>query len=285
MSLMLKFRVLGEKMRIFILSILCIMVCFIKSYGEETDKYAYIFIDNALIRNSPEIKQNNIIDKLNTGIKVKIIKKLTNKTKVFGLEANWYKISYSNSKTQEGYIWGGLLSLLDKIIDDDKIIIFGIKEYIKGFGYKGEFKILQNNIVLDSMSFKLLLGSPEYGINSMPERFDFKVVNNPGLNPFSKIIEIGIVQPIDGLIMNIVVIGYSNSKLYYIAEERYRGEGGVGGFSERYFFPNEKNGKPNRIVCIYIEEEFNGKLMKNVLKKTWKKIYKWENNKLMQILK
>lgn len=214
---------MNTKKKFLLILILCSGIITIRSSSVLAAKHAYIFYDNVLVRKSPEISASNIIDKLNLGTEITIIDNSTNSTVLNGLNCNWIRINYkSNSLLKEGFVWGGLISLVDEKVDD-KILLLGIKEYIKEYGYKGEIKIIKNNSTISKIEFKLTLDRPIFQSNRIPAVINFKAFNNLGLNNFNKIFKVSFIPSGDGIISNCAIIGYINNNLYFIAEERYWG--------------------------------------------------------------
>ncbi len=272
---------MNKKILVILVVIFCVFN--LKSLSLVPVNHAYILFDNVNIRKSPEIIDSNVIDKLNIGVKVKIVEKTSNATIINGLNSNWYKIGYNiNSIYREGYVWGGLLSLYNVMLNDNTIL-FGIQQYIKDYGYVGVAKIMSKDSIKSTIIFKLTLDRPVSETNKIPDKLNIQVFDDLGMNPFINIIKISLTPPSDGIISNCSIIGISENNVFqYISEERYWGEGAVGSYSERYYFPKEKNGKKNMIVCIYKEYRFDDLTSTDKLVKSWEKYYKWENNKLVE---
>jgi hypothetical protein len=248
-------------------------------FGESIKTYTF---DNIKIYKEPVNNDSNIIDTLPIGYEVEIITLMKEKSISRGYEQSWCVIQYNkNSKLLRGYVWGGLLSI-GYLSKDTNFLLIGLNEYIKGKGFIGECKLVQNNKLVSNLKIYPPSSEIENQTSDYTYSFRCSILQNTGLNAFDSIIRLFFYPPNDGDEAGNIIVGIKNNNLIFIAKERNRGEGGVGSESESYIFPNEEGGVKDKIKYIYLEYTFDEDKSEDVLTKKIEKYFIWENNKLIE---
>lgn len=271
----------GEKMKkffsVFFLTIILISSSNIYSQHFPKDKECYIFVNSARIRNKPDIK-SNVTDLLELGHKVKITKEESKTLNLYGIKANWCKISYQKSgKRKTGYIWSGLLSL-ETIPYKDKLIIFGLITYKKG-DFITSIKIISENKTISEAKFRIKYYYSKEAVNF--PKYELKIYDNLGYDKFENVIKIHLlnIPAYEMKDRNIIVL--NNNKIKHLGTEYFQSEGAVFSFRKIYIFPNEKDGINNTIIYVHRETKFDETTSKDIVTKFKKLKYKWENDKLV----
>jgi hypothetical protein len=245
--------------------------------NEFTNFDTYVFANNAIVRNNPDI-DSTPIDNLTAGHKVTILGKTGTLFTLNGITDYWYKIKYiSNNARKVGYIWAGLVSVKSIPYKDNNILL-GALSYKKGSGLILSIKIFSGNNILSKISFKVKY-PPIDNVVEFP-KCNYEFLDDLGLDSFDHILKISFIDIPDYELKSRIIIGIRDNDVFYIAEEISQGQAGVGSKYSSYIFPNEKGGQPNRIVYNYREYKFNESKMKDVLIKDITYKYIWENNSL-----
>jgi hypothetical protein len=252
-------------------------------YGFQENSETYLFGDKVRVRKAPAVKDDNIIDILNTGVKVRIIKKTDKVMTADGYKEYWYKISYKkNNKNSDGYVWGGLLSIGYSAIGE-KLFLTGLKKYSTGNGFFAECRFVEKGKTLASVSFDphyMNYGSDEgfYGYSVSTE-----LMGNMGLEGIEGIHRIFFNYEACGYPRGNVWIGYNKDKLYYIGKDTSVSEAGVFHAEERYIFPSENKKSKDKVILISESFEFDESTSDYKLTERRETEFIWKDYKLIPL--
>ncbi len=249
-------------------------------YGFQENSETYIFGDNVRVRKEPAVKNDNITDVLNAGIKIKIIKKTDQVMTVEGCKEYWYKISYKkNDKNSDGYVWGGLLSIAYSG-KSERLFLTGLKKYSPDRGFTAECRLVEKGRTLSSVSFEphyVNFGSDDgfYGYTVSSE-----LAGSMGLEGIEGIHRIFFNYEACGYPRGNVWIGYNKNKLYYIGKDTSVSEAGVFHVEEKYIFPSENKKSKDKVILVSESSEFDETVSDYKLKERKEAKFTWKDYKL-----
>lgn len=252
-------------------------------YSFQENSSTYLFGDNVRVRSEPEINSKNVIDTLNIGDKVTIVRKTDRVMVIGGYKEFWYKISYKkNNKDSAGYIWGGLLSF-GFSVKDNKLFLAGMKNYSKDSGFTAECRLLENGKLISSVAF-----SPHYLPDGLNEGvYDYSVSTGleggHGLEGVDNIFRIYFNYEACGYPRGNVWIGYGNKKLFFIGKDTSVSEAGVFHAEEKYIFPDENRSGKNTVILITENYDFDESINDYKLSERKETGFIWKNNTLEEI--
>lgn len=212
----------------------------------QKDEISYILFDSINIRETPSL-QGKIVTKLQIGTQVTIKGKSTNCLYLNGVTIPWYKIEFG--KNQEGYIWGGKLSLAaEKSAKNIKtLFLFGIE---KG-GSNHLFytvKAIQNNKEVSSLTIN--------GFTGILKDHTFELLSNKGLENIDDIINIHGYSQFCGDDSGQHVLFWAKEKLHYV-ELLHAGFDAPYFYSEAFIYPSEIEGEKGLILKHVCSGEYN----------------------------
>ncbi len=244
----------------------------------QKDEISYLLFDSINIRETPSL-QGKIVAKLQIGTQVRIIGKSPNCLYLNGVTIPWYKIEFG--KNQEGYIWGGKLSLAaEKSAKNIKtFFLFGIE---KG-GSNHLFytvKAIQNNQELSSVTVK--------GFTGILKEHTFELLSNKGLDNVDDIITIRGFGEFCGDDSGQHVLFWAKEKLHYV-EVLHSGFDAPYFYTESFVYPSEIEGEKGIILKHVYSGEYNddyeddwGNPAILLTEDSYKK-YKWNGASLIEV--
>ena len=244
--------------------------------GSET----YLFGDNVRVRKEPEIKNDNIIDTLAVGDKLTIVQKTEKNMKIDGYKENWYKIRYKkNSRSLEGYVWGGFLSI-GYSVKGERLFLTGLKKFSADKGFIAECRLVEKSKVLSSVTFE-----PHYlsdGNNESVYEYivTTEIKSGMGLEGIDNICRIFFNFEACGYPRGNVWIGCSKDKLYYIGKDTSISEAGVFHVEEKYIFPAVNKTDKGTVLLVNEAYDFDEKLNDYKLREKIVTGFKWKEGRL-----
>lgn len=201
------------------------------------DDISFILFDSINIRKTPSL-QGEIVTKLQIGTQVRIIGKSTNCLYLNGVTIPWYKIEFG--KNQEGYVWGGKLSLAaEKSAKNIKtLFLFGIEKAGSNHLFY-TLKAIQNNKEVSSVSLK--------GFTGILKDHTFELLSNKGLENVDDIINIHGYGEFCGDDAGQHVLFWAKEKLHYV-KLLHSGFDAPFFYSEAFVYPSEVDGEKGYIL-------------------------------------
>lgn len=217
---------------------------------ENTSQYVYADITN--VRQGPGINYP-IIDKLTLGQEV-IINNIFDNKYVYtqnGIMACWISVSYvKDGINKQGYVWEGNLTF-NPLRRGNTKFIYGInaiklnkkqyptEEHHTQYLYKVELKILVEDKLIDK---KIFYTDTEQSYT------EANVYENLGLKDVKNIIRISFEGEACGIPSYYYYFAWNGNKILDLPSRYGVGDAGIFNYSEKFIFPLEKGGKPNRII-------------------------------------
>lgn len=248
---------------------------------------AIIGIKNCYVRTNPDAN-SVLLDSLQIGNEIKVIKSTDNDYKVKGVNVSWVEIEYINKKgiASKGYLWKGFLALgYFKKADLTYLTTIEKVEINKENGLEDfaiTVKILNNkNSILGQKTLIKNLGEASL--------FENKTIDGFGLSNIIGIYRIGFLGEACGIASTYYYFAWNGKQISILPEKTYDGEASIYYHSEDFIFPKEKGGKPN-IITKVIEEGENtdetGEKRHSIYNiNVWNEIYKWNGEKVIFIEK
>jgi hypothetical protein len=273
-------------MKYILIFLFCIST--LQSFSQESSAHNYywnggenyeamIAANNCYVRENPSFTAI-LLDSLQVGKEIKVIKSTTNDLKIKGINVSWVEIEYKNKVgiLSKGFLWKGFLAVgftkkekntyltsIDKIETktENEIPYFSIS-----------VKIMDtNNLVLDQKTIQKNITESAY--------FEGKAIGDLGLKNLQDIYRISFNGEACAIPSLFYYFGWNGNKLILLPEKYTVGDGGVFYHTENFIFPKEKGGKPDLIIK-QIEEatstDENGEVF-NVTEHT--EIYTWDGEK------
>lgn len=203
----------------------------------QKDEISYILFDSINIRETPSL-QGRIVTKLQIGTQVRITGKSTNYLYLNGVTIPWYKIEFG--KNQEGYVWGGKLSLAaEKSAKNLKtLFLFGIEKAATNYLFY-TVKAIQNNKEISSVTLK--------GFTGISKDHDFELLSNKGLENVDDILNIHGYGEFCGDDAGQHVLFWAKEKLHYV-DVLHSGFDAPYFFNESFIYPSETEGEKGFIM-------------------------------------
>jgi hypothetical protein len=262
------------------------------SYTDSSDRY--IFADTAFIRVSPDTRQTPQ-DTLVAGDNIKVLEVTGESLTIRGLKGPWLRISYvRNNVTKSGYVWQGLVSCAPIRRGDTKFV-YGIERradssFVSGMGketirrYLVRVKVVKNGSILAKAGF---ITFDDESANFS----DGKIMSGMGLTNVQHVV----VFSFTGGACAVPTYDYyfawtKDSLLVRLPDKMNVSDAGNFYHSEKFTFPNEKNGRADLIRWEMTEEEGGEEEEKDgspILKLTAKKsvVYQWDGaNKTTRVV-
>lgn len=121
------------------------------SFGFHENAVTYVFAENVRVRKAPGIEEGNVIDTLNPGHEVFIVKVDDKLFSMNGISENWLYVKYSvGGKEKKGYVWGGLVSIA-WIKNGKDFILTGMRKYTSLKGLEGECRVVSAGKITASL--------------------------------------------------------------------------------------------------------------------------------------
>ncbi|KDN53678.1 SH3 domain-containing protein [Flavobacterium seoulense] len=254
---------------------------------ERENNNAIIGVKNCYIRNAPSINAK-LLDSLQMGKEVLILKSTENKLKIKGINVSWIQIQYTNKsgETQTGFLWKGFLALgFQKNKQNTFLTTIDKIETITKNNFEQEMfsisaKILdQDNNLLYQKTIQKNITDSYY--------FEDKTIGGLGLKNISEIYRISFSGQACGIPSLYYYFGWDNKKFLELPEKYSVGDAGIYYYYENFIFPKESGGKPDLIIKKVKQAEGNNESKEyysfNVSE--WSETYKWNGEKASFISK
>lgn len=259
-------------------------------WTEGENQNAMIGVNNCYVRNAPT-KTAILLDSLQIGKEVLILKSTDNLLKIKGINVSWTKIQYKTNKGEIkiGFLWKGFLALGFKknkqntfLTTIDKIESKATKDNNEQQLFSISAKALDNNnVLLDLKTIQKNVVESYY--------FEDKTIGSLGLKNISEIYRISFNGEACAIPSLYYYFGWNGLKLIQLPEKYSIGDAGVYYHSEDYIFPKEIGGKPDLIIKKIREGTNNDETGEsdeyifNVSE--WTETYKWDGEKATFIIK
>lgn len=205
----------------------------VSSYYEfEEGSTELLYGDNVVFRSSPSAS-SDALDTLSIGTKVKIIKKSEEKTKLNGLDWNWYKVKVGR---KTGYILGGLIAL-DHISFDDAVYLVtmaGVDKSSDDYQYT-DYKVRT----------RVLTPTNEYyghESNLNTNSFYIKAQGNKGVEGIGHMLVINLFAEACGVDGGQIYLFNNGTRLIEALQLSAVSDAGAFWFSESVIFPEDQGG-------------------------------------------
>jgi len=252
------------------------------SYSMPHDKLAvcYVYGSDVNVRRNPDL-DSPVLATLPIASEIYILEKTKVATTVDFYTDYWYKISYYNKKTfeQYGYIWGGFIANqsfridLDNDGSDELLLVRNfteglysqVNEEVKNIGSSDnpylQLKIIKKGVLVNSLN----ISCPGESRSMTAE-----VIRPSGFDVQMNILHIdyGCSGETSGGIDNYYLVSGDNMKLFLSLYSNSEGGDSVG---YEVLFPENKGGKPKRIVVKSIESSYGQKDIVSFEEYVWEK--------------
>lgn len=239
----------------------------------------YVFAQNVRIRTTPEIKEGNVADTLNTGHEVII---LNNEKTIFtlnGIRENWVQVKYKlRGKDNKGYVWGALLSI-SWIKNGNDLVLTGLRKYSETKGLEAECRILRGEKIISSIPVKLHYMPLS---DELLYRYSVSMVihDNKGLTGLENLISINCNFGACGYPYGNVWLGIARDKLYYLAKDTRVSEAGLFNMSEKVVFPSDNKSLKDEVIIVTENYDFDEEINNYRLTEKKERRLKWKNFRL-----
>jgi hypothetical protein len=242
----------------------------------------HIFGDKVNIREEPSVT-SNIIETLPIGYPVYIVEKTDERYDINGYIAPWYQVSFTyENEDKEGYLWGGLLSIVSLDTDDDKMFLYGITGYNdEGDEYISEARIAEDGKILSQTEFTLISGYQEQkGI------YDYSVsgtvFDHSGFTTVKNIFNVSFIYEACGFVNGEALIFWDGKDITFGLLTERVSEAGCYRTEADVFFPAEITGNPDYLIVLYTFIEYGGEETGNYIEKSVE-LYHWNKKQLKKV--
>jgi hypothetical protein len=199
----------------------------------ETNKTAYAFGDNINVRDAPNTT-GKVVTQLKAGTSLKILDVAGDKLALRGIEVPWVKVQFlQNGKSQQGYIWSGLLAL-DRVVRDGFEFLLGLTR-IEDNVYFQEVRIVKQGTLLATKEYK---SNAEDG-----HEFGFEVLGNKGVPNINNVIRVYNYMPACLHWTGFSIFLWDGKTLAYMGFEGGTINVGESWDEIDFIFPEDKGGK------------------------------------------
>ncbi|MCL9804155.1 SH3 domain-containing protein [Flavobacterium amniphilum] len=217
-------------------------------YWPQENEETIVGVKNCYIRSEPSTS-GLLLDSLQMGSKVKILRTTENLQKIKGINTNWAEIQYRTSRgdLKLGYIWKGFLAL--------GFVSVGEERYLTTIA-KITQKTNKDNYTENIFHIATTVLNPENEVlaekvitkNVIESRyFQSKAIGGLGMDNLSNIYRISFNGEACGVPSYYFYFGWNGKELIELPEKMEVGDAGVFYHSETFLFPKEPGGKPNFI--------------------------------------
>ncbi len=276
----------------------CLLFGNARAQGVEHDLYiwnfqkggfSYVFASKANVRIAPSVTAP-VKDSLPAGTKLSIAEVADGLETHNGFSAPWLKVKYRTATdSAEGYIWGGLMAIA--------VSNYNNITYLNGVHHMRSATAIESlqNPKLTIGLREVIDGAVKKEITwlvPLDESFSFtemKLLGNPGLENVQNVVRIMYSGEACGVPANYYYYGVNEKDLLPLPTKMNVGDAGVYYHSESLLFPNEKGGKPGKIVKFTEETELLQEATATK-KEKWKtrtkyETYIWDGQKALKILR
>lgn len=261
------------------------------SFKYEGKTEEIIGVKNCYVRQD-STSNSQLLDSLQIGNKIKILKNTDANLNIKGLNLSWVKIEYSkNNQIKRGFLWKGFIALGSAKKENTTFLTSIDAKYSKKvqrdeYEYEGDFyrisvkAINSENQIISEKSFSKELSESHYFQNS--------AISSWGLKDLNSIYRISFSGEACGIPTLHYYFGWNEKEFLQLPEKYDMGDADVFYHSEEFIFPKEKGGQVDTIIKKIEEDEEVGQAkdasytIHEVKKST--EFYSW-NGKTFKLLK
>ena len=216
--------------------------------------------------------ESKVLSELAIGSEVIPTEQSTARMSVEGVEAPWYKVTYTaNGKKAEGFVWGNLIAKASAVSKDKTIFLYGIGRGIKSdptwTNYSSQVRVAKDGKELARLEIK-----EGVSFNSGEE---VKLRDGTGLDGVENVFSIHFLQEYCGGKGNAIFVFWTGKKLLFVHSSSDGADAPVYA-TETQTFPTDKAGKKNHIYIVQENGDHDNPKAKRV-EKFW---LKWTGAKL-----
>ena len=228
------------------------------NYMNENGIEAVIGAKNCYIRQDAT-SNSQLLDSLQIGDKIKVIKNTTENLNIKGLNLSWVEIEYSkNNQIKTGFLWKGFIAVGNATKGNTTFLTTIDSKYSKkvqrdDYEYEGDFyrisvkAINSENQIISEKSFSKELSESHFFQNS--------AISSWGLKDLNSIYRISFSGEACGIPTLYYYFGWNEKEFLELPEKYDMGDAGVFYHSEEFIFPKEKGGQTNTIIKTIKEDE------------------------------
>lgn len=237
----------------------------------ETNKTAYAFGDNINVRDAPNTG-GKVVTQIKAGTTLKILDVAGDKLALKGVEVPWVKVQFlQNGKSQQGYIWSGLLAL-DRIARDGFEFLLGLTRIENGVYYQ-EVRIVKQGTLLATKEYK---SNAEDG-----HEFAFEVLGNKGVPNISNVIRVYNYMPACLHWTGFSVFLWDGKTLAYMGFEGGTMNVGESWDEIEFIFPEDKGGSGSDGLIFKRVLSGKGDYIGNSVETITKTVWSWDGKQLV----
>lgn len=216
---------------------------------------AMVYANKANVRMDASIS-SSVKDSLSAGDTIFINKITEQFYKQNGIYAAWAAISYiKNGVNAAGYVWLGSIAI-GYASKDGQSFLFGIESakkpaIIEEYGLRNIFEVKVKAVNKNTVIASTTLVVPD---DESFSYLELKLLGNPNLKNIKEVVRIMFGGEACGVSSNYHYFGLSTNNFLVLPTKYSVGDADQYYHSESLIFPNERGGKPNKIIR-YIEEE------------------------------
>ncbi|MCP4441748.1 MAG: hypothetical protein GY810_22810 [Aureispira sp.] len=194
-------------------------------------------------------------------------------------KTNWYRVSFTQDRQQEGFIWGGHIAMQQEI-QRDISFAYGLSKIV--YTNRGDYSenvmhlkvvMYRDGILLDQITFPT--------IGTLYTKTQLSASNNKGIPNIHSILNIALSDAFCGGISANVTVFVHNNNLYYI-DLLPNGFGDQRFESKYYIYPEDDQGITNQVI---LREEAGTISKQQQVKYEYQKetYYQWSDYQLIEI--
>jgi hypothetical protein len=242
----------------------------IRSYGEfEIGEKVTLFGDRVNLRDQPGT-HGQVMTQLPVGQLLEILA-VGEKDNINGLDFPWLQIRTAvEDESLTGWLWSGLVSHLEMDGEDGVRFLAGTTSYLEETMHM-EIRAVKGGKILDQV-VETATGEPAH-FNIL------KVFDGRGLTGVRHVVQFGFEYEACGYTSTEATLFWDGERLHHAGTNAYWSDAGVGYSNETYYFPDNDDGLPERI--LYVKEEGNADEVGNGEMTQIRKAYRWDGKKLV----
>ncbi len=250
-------------------------------YGEfSSESEVYLFGDKVNVRAEPNTT-SAIVSNKPIGSEVQVLSKSDKTFTMGGYTTNWYLVTFvENGKTLNGFVWGGLISLVTTDIprteDSYDQLVYGITGWSNEKEFTSTVRIVRDGKVLTSIDFEPI-SSGFFDAGVFGHNVCIRIDDGHGFKGIKNVIRIEFGYEACGYENGEILLLWDGTKLTYLAKASQVVEAGVFAYTYDLIFPDQPEGKANtlQVVQEYIESEYEGETEKVLNHEITYKDFSW----------
>jgi hypothetical protein len=219
-----------------------------------------LFGDKVNIREEPSINAG-VVATLTIGHPMEIIAEAETQYTVNDFTTNWYEVAFEHEgEVKEGYVWGGLLSIVSlplESFDEDNfdIFVFGITEFVEEEGFTGEARIAKDGKIISRVSFDII-GHMQTESARYSHSISGIALSDAGFSQLENIFVLSFMYEACGVTNGDVLLFWNGSSISYGTNGVSVSEADVFSQTFDFYFPYEIEGSPNVLIYIQTYDEY-----------------------------